>query len=275
MNSQPSETVVQLRTDRSMPRVALGVYNARGEVGRRAVRQALDLGYRHIDTASIYENEREVGGGIRDSGVPRDDIFVTTKLWNADQGYDTALAAFDRSLRDLAVDYVDLYLMHWPVPETRLESWKALEKILSEGRARAIGVSNFMIKHLDELLAHCNERPAVNQIEASPFLQQRDVRTFCAANGIVVQAYSPLTRGLRLDHPVVTAIASSIARTRAQVLLRWGLQSDMVVLPKSVRRERLIENLDLFSFSLSPEQMAQLDSLEEGLMFGWNPREWE
>jgi diketogulonate reductase-like aldo/keto reductase len=203
------------------------------------------------------------------------DIFVTTKLWNADQGYDTALAAFDRSLSDLALGYIDLYLIHWPVPETRLESWKALEKIFSEGRTRAIGVSNFMIKHLEELLAHCDEPPAVNQIEASPFSQQRDVRAFCAANGIVVQAYSQLTRGLRLDHPVVTTIAQSIARTRAQVLLRWGLQSDMVVLPKPVHRERLIENLDLFSFLISPEQMAELDSLEEGLMIGWNPREWE
>ena len=275
MNSRASETVVRLGSGRFMPRVALGVYNARGDVGRQAVRQALELGYRHVDTASIYQNEREVGAGIRGSGVPRDEIFVTTKLWNADQGFNAALAAFDRSLDELGLDYVDLYLMHWPVPDTRHDSWRALEKISSSGRARAIGVSNFMIKHLEELLANCNEPPAVNQIEASPFLQQREVRRICSANDIVVQAYSPLTRGLRLDNPVVGAIARSVGRTPAQILLRWGLQHDMVVLPKSVRPDRLAENLDLFSFALSADQIAELGELEEGLMIGWDPNEWD
>lgn len=274
MNPQPSETVVQLRTGRTMPRVGLGVYDMRGDETRRAVAEALNLGYRHIDTAKIYGNEHEVGAGFRDSGVPRDDIFVTTKLWNDDQGYDSALAAIDRSLDELQMDYVDLYLLHWPVTGKRLKSWRALERIFADGRAKAIGVSNFMNNHLEELLGGCDEPPAVNQIEVSPFFQQRDVRAFCAANDIVVQAYSPLTRGLRLDHPVLVRIAQSASRTPAQIILRWALQRDLVVLPKSVRPERLSENLDVFSFSLSEAQIADLDALEEGLMIGFDPRDW-
>lgn len=262
-----------LRTGTNIPRVGLGVFRApRGEVTRAAVAAALALGYRHIDTARIYANEADVGAAIRDSGVPREEVFVTTKLWNDDQGTDTALRAFDASLARLGLDYVDLYLLHWPVPRRRLESWRALETLFADGRARAIGVSNFMVPHLRELIDAAAVPPAVNQIEISPFLQQRDVRAFCMRQNIVVEAYSPLTKGIRLGHPVVLSVAREAGRTPAQVLLRWGLQHGLVVLPKSTRPERIAENFALFDFELPAAAMARLDALEEGLSTGWDPR---
>lgn len=236
------------------------------------MREALRLGYRHIDTARVYGNERDVGVAMRESGVPRAQVFVTTKLWNDDQGYDSALRAFDASLSWLELEYIDLYLLHWPVPRKRLESWRALEKLLSDGRVRAIGVSNFMVRHLEELLAHAKVVPAVDQIEVSPFLQQRDVRACCAEHGIAVEAYSPLTKGKRLPHPVVADVARRVGRSSAQVLLRWGLQHGLVVLPKSTHAERLAENAAVFDFELPPDEMARLDALEEGLVTGWDPR---
>jgi diketogulonate reductase-like aldo/keto reductase len=257
-----------------LPQVGLGVYQARrGEEARRAVREALELGYRHVDTAKDYGNEREVGEAIRESGVPREEVFVTTKLWNDDQGYDEALAAFDASMRRLGLEVLDLYLLHWPVPGKRLDSWRALERLAREGRVRSIGVSNFMPHHLDELQAHAEIVPAVNQIEVSPFLQQREARAASERRGIVVEAYSPLTRGRRIDDPTVAGIARRVGRTPAQVLLRWGIQHGMVVLPKSVHKERIAENLALFDFALPPEAMAELDALEAGLVTGWDPRE--
>jgi diketogulonate reductase-like aldo/keto reductase len=204
--------------------------------------------------------------------VPRGEVFVTTKLWNDDQGYDSAKRAFAKSLDRLGLDYIDLYLLHWPVPRARLQSWKALEELHAEGRARAIGVSNFMPRHLDELCAAASVVPAVNQIEISPFLQMREARAACAKRGIVVEAYSPLTKGERLGHPEVVRVAREVGRTPAQVLLRWGLQHDLVVLPKSVRKARIAENLSLFDFALEAGHMAALDALEEGLVTGWDPR---
>jgi diketogulonate reductase-like aldo/keto reductase len=266
------EQTVRLNTGARMPRVGLGVWQApKGEETRAAVRAALELGYRHVDTARIYGNEADVGAAIRDSGVPRDEIFVTTKLWNADQGYDAARRAFDASLARLGLDHVDLYLVHWPVPELRLASWRALEELHAEGRARAIGVSNFMPRHLEELLGAARVVPAVDQVEASPFLQQRDTRAFCADHGIVVEAYSPLTRGRRLDHPVLVKVAAALGRTPAQVLVRWCLESDMAPLPKSTQRARIAENVAVFDFELGPHKAA-LDALEEGLATGWDPR---
>jgi len=278
MRDSAIDPTVTIRPGIALPRIGFGVFGAKtGAETRNAVREAIAAGYRHIDTAHIYRNEQDVGEGIRDSGISRSDVFVTTKLWNGDQGYDTALRAIDTSLERLKFRYVDLYLMHWPVPGKRLESWRAMERILGEGKARAIGVSNFMVRHLDELLPRANEKPAVNQIEISPFFQQRDVRARCAEAGIVVEAYSPLTRGVRLGHPAVTAIAASLSRTPAQILLRWGLQHDLVVLPKSVRPDRIAENFDLYSFALSDAEMAVLDGLEEGLVTGWDPRshDWD
>jgi methylglyoxal/glyoxal reductase len=257
-----------------IPRVGLGVYQAaRGAETQHAVREALRLGYRHIDTARVYRNEPDVGEAMRASGIARSEIFVTTKLWNDDHGYDAALQAFDASLKRLALDTIDLYLLHWPVPGKRLDSWRALERLYKEKRVRAIGVSNFMVHHLEELLAKAEVAPSVNQIEVSPFLQQTGVRAFCEKHQIAVEAYSPLTQGERLDHPDVVEVAKRVSRTPAQVLLRWGLQHGMIVLPKSVRAERIAENAALFDFELDAAAMAILDSLEEGLVMGWDPRE--
>jgi diketogulonate reductase-like aldo/keto reductase len=271
--SAPVTRTLTLPTGAAIPTVGLGVFQApTGAATRAAVAAALAAGYRHIDTARIYGNEADVGAAIRESGVPRAEVFVATKLWNDDHGHDRALRAFDASLARLGLDYVDLYLLHWPVPRARLDSWRALEALHAAGRARAIGVSNFMPDHLEELFAAANVPPAVNQVEVSPFLQQRDVRALCARHGVVVEAYSPLTKGLRLGHPVVTRIASEAARSPAQVLLRWGLQHGLVVLPKSTRPARIAENLALYDFALTDAQMAALDGLEEGLVTGWDPR---
>jgi methylglyoxal/glyoxal reductase len=265
---------VRLNNGVELQQVGLGVYLAeQGDECRRAVSAALRLGYRHIDTAKDYGNERDVGVAIRESGLPRGDVFVTTKLWNDDQGYDEALRAFDASQERLGLDYVDLYLLHWPVPGKRLDSWRALERLLAEGRVRSIGVSNFMPRHLDELLAQAQVVPAVNQIEVTPFLQQRDARDASERLGIVVEAYSPLTRGRRIGHPVVARIAEEAERTPAQVLLRWGIQHGMVVLPKSTHPSRIAENAALFDFTLTPAAMRELDGLEEGLVAGWDPRD--
>jgi diketogulonate reductase-like aldo/keto reductase len=268
-----SRAVLQLNTGASIPLVGLGVWQTpRGDVTREVVATALRLGYRHVDTARIYGNERDVGLGVRDSGVAREQIFVTTKLWNDDQGYDSALRAFDASLSRLGLEYVDLYLLHWPVAGQRLDSWRALERIFADKRARAIGVSNFMPPHLDELLASAQVVPAVNQIEVHPFLQHRETRALCAKHGIVVEAYSPLTHGRRLGHPVVKSVAERAGRSPAQVLLRWAIQHDMVVLPKSTREARVKENAALFDFTLDAAAMKALDDCDEGLATGWDPR---
>jgi diketogulonate reductase-like aldo/keto reductase len=263
---------VRLNTGREIPRLGLGVFQAARAETQAAVREALRVGYRLIDTARIYGNEADVGAAIRASGLDRSEVFVTTKLWNDDQGFDSALHAFDASLKRLGLETVDLYLIHWPVPAKRLDSWRALERLHADGRALAIGVSNYMTRHLEELFASATVVPAVNQIELSPFLQQRDPRATCARHGIVVEAYSPLTRGQRLDHPVVARVADRVGRTPAQVLLRWAVQQDVVVLPKSTRPARIAENAALFDFELPADAMAELDALEEGLVTGWDPR---
>lgn len=268
-----TKAALPLNTGARIPQLGLGVWQTpRGRTTRNAAGVALRVGYRHIDTARIYGNEADVGAAVRESDVPREQIFVTTKLWNDDQGYESALRAFDESLKRLGLDYVDLYLIHWPVPHRRLDSWRALERIHGDKRARAIGVSNYMRPHLEELLAKAKIVPAVNQIEVSPFLQQRDARAACADHGIVVEAYSPLTRGRRLDHPLVSGIARRIGRSPAQVLLRWGVQHGLVVLPKSAHPDRIAQNAAIFDFSIDAKSMAELDGLDEGLATGWDPR---
>ncbi len=267
------ESKMRLNNGIEIPRIGLGVFQAaRGTETQTAVREAVALGYRHIDTARVYGNEIDVGIAVRECGIQRSEIFVTTKLWNEDQGYDSTLRAFDASRKRLGLEVIDLYLLHWPVLGKRLDSWRALEKLYGDGVVRAIGVSNFMVHHLDELLAKATIVPAVNQIEVSPFLQQREVRAFCDTHHIAVEAYSPLTKGLRIRDARVTAIAETVKRSPAQVLLRWALQHNLIILPKSVNRERMRENLNLFDFELSPEAMASLDALEEGLVTGWDPR---
>jgi diketogulonate reductase-like aldo/keto reductase len=275
MTKTPTIPLLPLTSGTRIPQVGLGVWKARGKSSQDAVAAALRLGYRHVDTAQAYGNEQEVGEAIRTSGLKREEVFVTTKLWNADQGYDSALRAFDASLARLGFDYVDLYLLHWPVAGKRLDSWRALEKLHSEGRARAIGVSNFLVPHLEELLAHAKVPPSVDQIEVHPFLQQRETRAFCAAKKIVVEAYSPLTHGTLMDHAAITKVARTVKKSNAQVLLRWGIQHGMVVLPKSVNAGRIAENADVFGFELGAPEMRILDDLDEGHATGWDPREQE
>ena len=262
----------RLRNGVEIPRLGLGVFRSgRGQETRDAVGWALEAGYRHVDTAKIYGNEVDVGRALRESGLPRDEVFVTTKLFNDDHGSARAREALERSLDRLGLDAVDLYLIHWPVPELRLETWEALIQAHEDGLCRAIGVSNYMVHHLDELFAASGRPPDVNQIEVSPFLQQRDARRTCAVHGIPVVAYSPLTKGRRLGDPTVDAVARRHGRSPAQVLIRWALQHDLVVLPKSVRRDRIVENADVFDFELEGRDMDLLDTLEEGLFTGWDP----
>lgn len=263
---------LRLRGGVEIPSLGLGVFRASPAETRAAVRAALQAGYRHVDTAQVYGNEEDVGAAIRESGLPREQVFVTTKLWNAEQGEERALAAFEQSRRRLGLEVVDLFLLHWPVQGLRVPSWRALERLLRDGRVRAIGVSNFLVRHLDELEAGATVLPQVNQIEVHPFHQQRETRAWCARRGVVVEAYSPLTKGLRLGHPAVRAVADRLGRTPAQVLLRWGIEAGMVVLPKSVRPERIVENGAIFDFSLPAEARDALDALDEGLATGWDPR---
>jgi len=261
-----------LRSGTAIPQVGLGVWQAaRGQATRDAVLSALRFGYRHIDTARVYGNEVDVGAAIKESGVPREQVFVTTKLWNDDQGYDATLRAFAQSAGRLGLDYIDLYLLHWPVEDKRLDSWKALERLHEERSARAIGVSNFLVPHLVELLAVANVVPMVNQIELTPFLQRRETVQLCRQQDIVVEAYSPLTRGQRFENPTVVSIAKQVGRSPAQVLLRWGVQHGFVVLPKSTHRARIEENGRLFDFTLPDAALRALDGLEEGLTTGWDP----
>jgi methylglyoxal/glyoxal reductase len=235
------------------------------------VKFALKIGYRHIDTASLYGNEEDVGQGVRESGVPREQVFVTTKLWNSDHGYDSALRACDRSLRRLGLGYIDLYLIHWPVSELRSETWTALIELQRRGVCRTIGVSNYTVRHLQGLLDSSEVTPAVNQVEFNPFLYQEDLLRFCNDKGIQLEAYSPLTRGHKLRHPTVVDVARRYSKSPAQVMIRWGLQHGLVVIPKSTRPERIKENSEVFDFEISPADMTRLDALGEDLHTVWDP----
>lgn len=266
------ETRVEMNHGGSIPVFGLGVYQTGPGAGTvNAVRWALEAGYRHIDTAALYGNEREVGEAIRSSDLPREDVFVTTKLWNSDHGYDRALRAFDSSFEELGLAYVDLYLIHWPVEGLRSDSWRALETILGEGRCRTIGVSNYTIAHLEELLGHCNVAPAVNQVEFSPFLYQKSLLEFCRARDIRLEAYSPLTKGLRLKDKRLAVFADRYGKSPAQILIRWALQHDLVVIPKSADERRIRENAAVFDFELSEEDMSTLDAMDENLHTSWDP----
>ena len=256
-----------------MPYLGLGVYRARpGREAQTALRFALDDGYRLIDTATLYGNEADVGKAVRESGIPRDEVFVTTKLWNSDHGYDETLKACERSLRVLGLDYVDLYLIHWPVESRRRETWSAMETLYARGWARAIGVSNYMVRHLEELLEGAQIPPAVDQVELHPFLPQPEVRGFCREHGILPEAYSPLTKGRRLGDRTVAAVARRHRKTPAQVLIRWCLEQGAAAIPKSVRPERIRENRDVFDFELDPEDLRVLSPLHGvELHTDWDP----
>lgn len=267
-------STIQLINGVEIPRLGLGVYRApAGDTTVQAVSAALEAGYRHIDTAMIYGNERAVGRAVRESGIPREEIFVTTKLWNDDHGYETALRACDKSLSELGLDYVDLYLIHWPVPEKRLDTWRAFEKLLADGKVRSIGVSNYLVRHLAELLAQSDTAPAINQIELSPYnyLYRKDTVDLCVQNNIVVEAYSPLTKGRKLNDPRLIAIAEKYGKSTAQILIRWVIQLDAVVIPKSVTPSRIRQNGDVFDFEISATDMNALNALNENLITGWDP----
>lgn len=248
-----------------IPILGLGTWVLEGKIAYNAVLWALEMGYRLIDTATIYENERKVGQAIKDSGISRDEIFITTKVWKSDQGYDATLAALEKSLNELDIDYVDLYLIHWPVPGKTIETWRAMEEIYKDGKARAIGVSNYNLYFLNELFDNSKELPVVNQVEFSPFLYQKELLEFCDSKNIKLEAYSPLTRGERLDHPKVVEIAQKYNKSAAQVLIRWGLQHQIIEIPKSSNKDHLKENIDVFDFKLEDDEMQELDNLNEDL----------
>ena len=249
-----------------IPLLGVGVYQSPpGQTTENAVRYALMIGYRLIDTAQLYGNEEDVGRALRKSGVSRDDVFITTKVWNSDQGYESTLQACNKSLQKLGLSYLDLYLIHWPVPEVSEETWKAMVRLLREQKTRTIGVSNYDLDDLSQLMQNSDVLPAVDQVEFHPFLYQERLLRFCEKNWIQMEAYSPLTRGMRINHPTIVAVANKYRKTPAQVLIRWNLQHGLVVIPKSVHEERILENSKVFDFELEPEDMEHLNSLNENL----------
>ncbi len=255
-----------------MPWLGLGVYKAEdGTEVKQAIAAALNVGYRSIDTAAFYDNEKGVGEAVREAGIPRDEIFVTTKVWNDDHGRAQTLRAFERSMELLGLEYLDLYLIHWPVPGQFLETWRALEELYRAGRVRAIGVSNFHVHHLQAVLENCEVKPMVNQVEYHPLLTQKPLLTYCQAHNIQLEAWSPLGRGRILTDPVVTAVAAKYDRTPAQILLRWDLQHGVVTIPKSVKAQRIAENAQIFDFALEQVDMDAIDGLNRDQRFGPDP----
>ncbi|KZE83455.1 glyoxal reductase [Paenibacillus elgii] len=265
-----SDTTV-LNNGVRMPWLGLGVWKTKeGDEVVHAVQHALEAGYRSIDTAAVYGNEAGVGQAIQASSIPRDQLFVTTKVWNADQGYDSTLRAFEESRRKLQLEVIDLYLIHWPGKDKYKETWKALEKLYKDGLVRAIGVSNFKVHHLEDLLQDSEIVPAVNQVEFHPLLIQQELRTFCKEHKIQLEAWSPLMQG-NLDLPLLSELAGKYGKTPAQIILRWDLQHGVITIPKSIRESRIRENIDVFDFTLSDEDMARLDGLNQDHRFGPDP----
>jgi diketogulonate reductase-like aldo/keto reductase len=263
---------VKLNNGVQMPWLGLGVFQSvPGKETEQAVRWALEIGYRHVDTAAAYNNEEDVGRALKASGLPREKVFVTTKVWNSDQGYESTLKAFDLSRRKLGLDVMDLYLVHWPVKGKTPETWRALEKLYAEGKVRAIGVSNFLVHHLEELAQTSSVTPAVNQVEFHPFLVQKELLDCDARLGIRHEAWAPLTRTRGFGNPVIASLAGKYGRTPAQIILRWDLQMGVVTIPKSVHRERIEENSRIFDFTLQAADVDRLTALDKGERIGPNP----
>ncbi len=260
---------IELHNGQKIPQLGFGVWKAAKGECYKAVRTALEVGYRHIDTARIYGNEEDVGRAIRDSGISREEIYVTTKLWNSDQPH--APKAFDGSFARLDLGYIDLYLVHFPVTKSRAQAWKDMEQILASGKTRSIGVSNYMQRHLDELLAASAVKPVVNQIELHPWLNQAELKQYCEARGIRIEAYSPLAHGQKVGDLSLMSVADKYGKSVAQLVLRWSIQKGNIVLVKSVSPQRIAENFAILDFEIDPADMARLDSLNENLRTCWDP----
>ncbi|ETT51941.1 aldo/keto reductase family oxidoreductase [Paenibacillus sp. FSL R7-269] len=266
------KSATKLANGVEMPWFGLGVFKVQeGQEVIDSVKAAIKAGYRSIDTAAVYGNEEGVGQAIRESGVAREELFITTKVWNTEQGYDSTLAAFDESLNKLGLDYADLYLVHWPIRAKYKDTWRALEKLYADGKVRAIGVSNFQIDHLEDLLADAAVKPMVNQVELHPLLNQQELREYCKAQGIQIEAWAPLAQGHLLDNEVLADIAAHHNKTLPQVILRWDLQNGIVTIPKSVKEERIIANADIFDFELSEEEISRINGLNRDQRFGSHP----
>lgn len=278
LNKERDEAVmdyVQLNNGVKMPQLGLGVYKVTEEEIERAVKAALESGYRAIDTAQFYENEKALGNVLKETDIPREDLFITTKVWNSHQGYEKTLEAFDASLEKLGLEYVDLYLVHWPCPDFDLyiETYRALEKLYNEGKVKAIGVSNFNIEHLERLLKECDVTPVLNQVECHPYLQQQALKAFCREHDIHVEAWAPLMKGKLMEDEVIKTLATKHQKTPAQIILRWHLQNETIVIPKSVTPSRIKENIDVFDFALTKEDMEEIATLDRGERQGKEPNE--
>lgn len=263
MTELTMNSTIELNNGVKIPIIGLGTAALFGKKAYQSVVWALESGYKIIDTASMYGNERNVGKAIQESGIPRDELFITTKVWETDQGYDNTIIALEKSLKKLKLSYIDLYLIHWPRSNLRNETWKALEKILEDDKARAIGVSNYTIRHLDTLFEIASTLPAINQVEFTPFLYQKELLNFCKNNKIVVGAYSSLTRGQKFDNSTLKSISLKYDKTPAQILIRWGLQHGIIQIPRSQSKQHIHENVDVFDFNMDNEGMELLNNLNE------------
>lgn len=268
--------LVTLNNGLKMPQLGFGVWQVEDEQVTAAVAKALEVGYTSIDTAMIYKNETGVGKAIKESGIPRENLFVTTKVWNSDQGYENTLKAYDESLNRLGIDYADLYLIHWPTPQydEYVDTYKAMEKLYKEGRVKAIGVCNFEVEHLQRLLDECEVKAVLNQVECHPYLAQKELKKFCAEHDIFVEAWSPLDQGGEvLQDEEIQKIAAAHGKTNAQVILRWHLQNNTIVIPKSVTPSRIEENFNVFDFELTATEMKAIDALDRNARRGAHPNE--
>jgi len=269
------DTKINLNNGIKVPILGLGTWRLTGKDAINAVKWALEAGYRHIDTAALYNNENQVGIAIKESDISREDIFITSKVWNRDQGYQSTIKALDRSLKRLNTTYVDLYLIHWPLKNKRIETWKALEKIYKEGKARAIGVSNYWIHHLREILDSFTITPSINQFELNPFLNRKELINFCKENDISIEAYSPLTHGKKIDYPLLEKIAKKYDKSVAQILIRWGLQHEFIEIPKSSKKNHIVQNSKVFDFELGKEDMYMLDKIDEKYQYLFDTSKWD
>lgn len=268
--------LLTLNNGQQIPQLGLGVYKLGADIAESFIQDAIAVGYRRFDTASLYGNETEVGSGVRASGLPREELFVTTKIWNEDQGYDRALKAIDESLGRLNIDYLDMLLIHWPKPQQDLyvETWAAFEKAVDLGKVRGIGVSNFQIAHLDKIMTNSATVPAINQVELHPGLQQAPLREFNLSKGIATEAWSPLARGAFANNQIVKNLASKHGKTATQIIIRWHLDLGNLVIPKTTTLSRLTENISVFDFKLDTDDMLQMSKLDSGMRTGFNPDEF-